>query len=144
MNMSAARYYKQYSHNEISTSSQGKLILMMYDGAIKNVKLAMRCLEKKDIAGRGMHIRKSHDIINELSLALDPKKGADIAQKLERLYQFMLSQLILATIKAEAKPLESVLNVLYTLQEGWKQVVSSTHSDGTPKSDPSTNIIARG
>ena len=124
MILGAARHYKQYQQDDISTSSQGQLILMMYEGAIKNVSMAIDCIDQKDIPGKGMHIRKAHDIINELSLALDMEKGGDVSIRLERLYQFILSQLTLANIKSETKILKSVLEILNTLLGAWTEVIN--------------------
>ena len=93
------RLQNEYRHNEVATSSQGKLILMMYEGALKFVTLAIEGIATKDLSKKGIYINKTHDIINELSCALDMKKGGDVAHKLESLYQFILHQLTLANIK---------------------------------------------
>lgn len=124
MILGAARHCKKYQQDDISTSSQGQLILMMYEGAIKNASMAIDCIHQKDIPGKGLHIRKTHDIINELSLALDMEKGGDLSKKLERLYQFILSQLTLANIKSETKILKSVLEILNTLLGAWAEVIN--------------------
>ena len=114
------RFRKEYRRNEIATSSQGKLIIMMYEGALKFVNLAIEGVDNKDLSKKGSYINKAHDIINELSFALDMKKGGEVAQKLETLYQFVLHQLTLANIKSDRKALESVVNVLTPLMEAWK------------------------
>lgn len=142
MGLGSARYYKEYRNNEVSTSSQGQLILMMYDGAIKNARLALHCMEKKDISGRGTHIRKAHSIISELSLSLDQGKGQQVAKQLENLYQFMMKQLTLANIKGAPEPIESVLNIMRTLQEGWEEVIKKVNADGSPKPQPAKSITS--
>ena len=50
--MVPSRFRKEYRHNEISTSGQGKLIVMMYEGAVKFVNLAIEGVDKKDLAKR--------------------------------------------------------------------------------------------
>ncbi|MDP7058587.1 MAG: flagellar export chaperone FliS [Nitrospinaceae bacterium] len=60
-------------------------------------------------------MNKTHDIINELSLALDLQKGGEVSHKLETLYQFILHQLTLANIKPDRKVLETILSVLVPL-----------------------------
>jgi flagellar protein FliS len=128
--MGPSRYHDQYRKNQISTSSQGRLILMMYEGAIRFVSLALESMEKGDIANQGKYIQKAHDIINELSLALDFKKGGEVAPRLESLYQFALSQLTLANIKSEKKPLQSVLKILNPLLEAWTQLYDASTNTG--------------
>ena len=123
------RFSNEYRHNEVATSSQGKLIIMMYEGALKFVTLAIEGIDSKDLSKKGTYINKTHDIINELSCALDMKKGGDVAQKLESLYQFILHQLTLANIKSDRKALESIVNVLTPLMEAWKELLAKNNND---------------
>ena len=142
MSLGSSRCFQEYHQNEVSTSSQGKLILMMYDGAIKNAKMAIKCLGNNDISGRGIHICKAHDIINELSLSLDQEKGLQVAKRLEDLYQFMMKQLTLANVKGETKPLESVVFILTILKEAWEEIIQKVNIDGTFKPEPIKTITA--
>ena len=125
--MVPSRYHNEYKQNEISTSSQGKLILMMYEGAAKFTQMALTCMDEGDIAGKATYIRKTHDIVNELSVSLDMKKGGEVTARLETLYQFVLRQLTLANIKSDRKALESILKVLEPLQEAWSQLFDNAN-----------------
>ena len=127
--MVSSRFHNEYRHNEIATSSQGKLIIMMYEGAVKFVNLAIEGVDNKDLSKKGIYINKTHDIINELSLALDMKGGGEVAQKLEALYQFVLHQLTLANIKSDRKPLESILKVLIPLLEAWTELLTKNKNN---------------
>ena len=147
--MVPSRFRKEYRYNEISTSSQGKLIVMMYEGAVKFVNLAIDGIDSKNLSKKGTYINKAHDIINELSLALDMKKGGEVAEKLEALYQFILHQLTLANIKSDRKALESILNVLTPLLQAWTELfaksknsdTNNTHQD--PDKTPPKNITSQ-
>ncbi|MBT5868776.1 MAG: flagellar export chaperone FliS [Nitrospinaceae bacterium] len=141
--MGPSRYHNQYRKNEISTSSQGRLILMMYEGAIKFTTMALQSIEKGDIAGQGKYINKTHDIINELSLALDLKKGGEVAGRLESLYQFILSQLTLANIKSDQKALKTVINILGPLSEAWEQLYNASTNTGQGDHQPPKNIASK-
>ena len=141
--MVPSRYHNQYRRNEISTSSQGRLILMMYEGAIKFATMAVQSIENGDIAGQGKYINKTHDIINELSLALDMKKGGEVAARLESLYQFMLSQLTLANIKSDPKSLETVIKILRPLAEAWEQIYHASTNTGEGDQSPPQNIASK-
>ncbi len=137
--MVPSRFRKEYRHNEIATSSQGRLIIMMYEGAVKFVSLAIEGVDNKDLSKKGIYINKAHDIINELSLALDMKKGGEIAQKLESLYQFILHQLTLANIKSDRKALESILNVLTPLLEAWTKLLTKSNNNNTNNTPQNLN-----
>ncbi|MBI5426969.1 MAG: flagellar export chaperone FliS [Nitrospinae bacterium] len=130
-------YYNEYRRNQISTSSQGKLILMMYDGAIQFAGMAAKALEAEDLPKKGKYIQKTHDIINELSCSLDVKKGGDVAVKLENLYQFILNQLVLANIKSDRKALDSTIRILTLLREAWETIINKTTTPaGSPAPHP--------
>jgi len=144
--MASAKGTQAYQSNEVGTSTQGKLILMMYDGAIRFVHMAMDALDQNDIARKGTYIQKSRDIINELMVALDTDRGGEVTRNLERLYQFVLRQLTLANIKNDKQALNAVLRVLTPLREGWDQVFNppaGDNADNGGDSPSSTRFAAR-
>lgn len=116
---------------------------MMYEGAIKFTTMAIQSLDKGDIAGQGKYINKTHDIINELSLALDLKKGGEVALRLESLYQYMLSQLTLANIKSDRKALENIVKILGPLAEAWEQLFHASTNTGQGDQNPPKNIASK-
>ena len=139
--MGPSNYHKEYQKNEVSTSNQGKLIIMMYDGAIKYANMAIQALDKKDMANKGLYIQKTHDIVNELSLALDLDKGGEVSRKLEDLYQFVLRQLTLANMKGDRQALESILKILNPLREAWEQIFNGPlNPELVPNTSPSKTI----
>ena len=141
--MVPSKYHDQYRRNQISTSNQGRLILMMYEGAIKFTTMASESIAKGDSSNQGKYIQRAHDIINELSLALDFKNGGDVAPRLESLYQFALSQLTLANIKSDPKPLQAVLNILNRLLEGWVKVYETSTNTNQNETGQPKNITSK-
>jgi flagellar protein FliS len=117
--------YQKYKVTSIQSASREKLLLLMYEGAIRFVKLAIEACEKKDIAARGLNIGRAFDIVLELNNTLDHKVGGDLTKNLEQLYMFMTEQLTQANIKGDPKPLRDVLRLLETLYEGWVQAVAT-------------------
>jgi flagellar protein FliS len=89
-------------------------------------------MDRKDIPAKGMAIGKAHDIINELSNTLDFEVGGNIAQDLERLYNFITEQLVKANLENDKKCLETVQKLLETLHSGWKEAVAQMNK-GTPQ-----------
>ncbi len=116
---------------------------MMYEGAIKFATMAIQSIDKGDISGQGKYINKTHDIINELSLALDLKKGGEVALRLESLYQYMLSQLTLANIKSDRKALETIIKILGPLAEAWEQLFNASTNTGQGDHEPPKNIASK-
>ena len=44
---------KRYSQVQIQTANRGKLIILLYQGAIRNMKKALMLMEKGDMEGKG-------------------------------------------------------------------------------------------
>lgn len=114
---------KQYKQMAVTTASRGQVLIMLYEAAIRNVRVATMCIKKGDIAGRGMAIGKTHDIINELLNTLNFEVGGQIARDLERLYNFIAEQLLNANLEASTEKLGIVQKLLSTLLEGWRKAV---------------------
>lgn len=114
---------KNYKQMQIKTASPTQILIMLYEAAIQHVKKAADAIQQKDIPKKGLHIGKAHDIINELNTSLNHEVGQAVAKDLERLYNFMVSQLLKANIENNIDALHSVQKNLETLLEGWKVAV---------------------
>lgn len=121
--------YQKYKNTSIQSASKEKLLLMLYEGAIRFVKQAIKATEEKNIAERGYNIGKAFDIIMELNNTLDHKVGGDIAKNLEQLYMFLMEQFTKANISGTTEPLQASLKVLENLYEGWVQAVEKLKKD---------------
>lgn len=117
--------YGAYKKTSVSTASKEQILLMLYQAAIKNCKKAIEAIEAKKIAQKGEAIGKLQDIIIELNNSLDFEVGGDVAQELAGLYDYMLFSSSQANIKIDKVPLESCLEILNTLYDGWKEAIKS-------------------
>ncbi len=127
----------QYRQTQVKTANRGQLLILLYEAAIKNVKKASDCLDKKDLNGKGAAIIKTHDIINELVNTLDFNVGGNIARDLERLYNFMIEQLVKANAENNKQPLVGVIKLLENLLDGWRGAIAQVNKaqaggTGTP------------
>lgn len=110
---------QKYKTTSIQSASREKILLMLYEGAIKFIKLAIQGVEKNNIKDKCENIGRAYDIILELNNTLDHKVGGEVAARLEQLYQFMIEQLIKANTKNDIESLKTVQKLLETLHEGW-------------------------
>ncbi len=115
--------YQKYKTTSVQSASREKILLMLYEGAIKFTKLAIKAAEEKKIAERGYNIGRAYDIVMELNNTLDHKVGGEISKNLEGLYVFMMGQYTKGNISGDPAPLKSNLKMLETLHEGWVQAV---------------------
>ncbi|UOD34369.1 flagellar export chaperone FliS [Deferribacteraceae bacterium V6Fe1] len=114
--------YKTYLKNEIEGATKGKLILLLYDGAIKFLRQANKYIELKDIPNAHQNIIKAENIIYELMSTLNMDAG-EIAENLLKLYDFMVWQLIEANKEKNSEKINTVIKLLTNLREAWKVIV---------------------
>jgi flagellar protein FliS len=111
-----------YQQTAIGTQSKGRLIVMLYDGAIKFMKLAIQDLEAGDYAGKGQHLTRAQDVINELNAVLDMEGGGEIASNLRRLYLFMNRRLSEANVKRDPQMIREVITLMEELNQSWRAI----------------------
>ncbi len=124
--------YKKYQKTNIVTASREKILLMLYEGAIRFIKQASAAMEKGKVAEKGTSISKATAILSELMATLDFKVGGQIAIDLENLYVFMIDKLIEGNINNDPACLQHVEKLLLTLYGAWKDVIENPRPDGTP------------
>jgi flagellar protein FliS len=127
--------YQKYKSTQVNSASREKLLLMMYEGAIKFTKMAIKATDDKKIAERCENIGRAFDIVLELNNTLDHKLGGEISVRLEQLYMFMTEQYTKANISGTVEPLRSNLKLLETLYEGWVGAVEKVKKEEVAKNE---------
>ncbi len=119
-----------YTENEILTAEPEKLVLLMYDGAVKFIRQAKAAVREGRVEDAHTAILRSYAIIAELQATLDKEKGGEIAAGLDKSYDFMLNHLREADMKKDEKLLAEVENLLTPLAETWKTAFFSRNGNG--------------
>lgn len=117
--------YQAYRQTQVATASQGELLLMLFDGAIRFAKQAEEHMEKKEIEYANSKLIRAQDIVAELLVSLDLEVG-EIAQSLHQLYTYIYDLLVQANIKKEPEKVKEAVAMLVELRETWEQVVQQT------------------
>lgn len=101
----AARYQEEV----IMTKPPEELTLMLYDGCIRFIKLAMQAIDEKKFDKANENIIKAENIITELMSTLDMQY--EISKNLMSLYDFIYRWLIQANLKKEKSILKRYLKL---------------------------------
>lgn len=117
--------YSKYKRTSIESASKEKVLLMLYEGAIRFIKQAKEANQNKDVKVRGEMIGKAYDIVMELASSLDFKINEGIATNLEQLYIYIMEELTRANITGQEKHLDNSLKILNILYDGWLKAVES-------------------
>jgi flagellar protein FliS len=114
-----------YLSTHFATTDQGQLLLMLYDGALKFLAQARERMLARDMAGKGVCISKTIDIVNELASSLNMERGGTLAENLNNLYFLCTTRLLMANAKLDVAQLDSVVNILSGLRSAYAQIAST-------------------
>lgn len=121
MNPNTRNPYQTYKHNAILTASPIMLIIMLYDGALRFMVKAEKSLEQNDFIEWNTNIKKTQNILTELTNCLNMEAG-DVAQNLKTLYSYCYEQTVWANINRDPTKLHHVAHILGDLKYAWEEV----------------------
>lgn len=128
---SAARSYFQ---TQVTTTTQGDLLIMLFDAALKFLRQAKEKIEEKDYAKKGILISKALDILSELQGSLNAQKGGELADRLQKLYFFCSARLLAANLKMDVAKIDEVVHILTGLREAFFEANGKVASKTVPTS----------
>lgn len=114
---------KAYLSTQVSTATQGDVLLMLYDTAIKHLKLAKEKMAARDFAGKGMLITKAIEIVSELHECLNKERGGEVAKNLSQVYFFCNTKLLQANMEMNPDKLDDVVGILSGLRQAFSQII---------------------
>jgi flagellar secretion chaperone FliS len=121
----AGRATQHYMQTQVRSSSPLELVVMLYDGILRNTATAIEAMARRDIRTRRDAISKSLAIIGELQSTLNMDRGGDIAVQLDRLYTWMTDALVQATVTQDPGPIHDVRKIVGNLRDGWQQIAAA-------------------
>lgn len=139
---------KEYSqvgvHSGVVSASPHRLIQMLMEGALEKIAAAKGAIARRDIPTKGAQITWAISIIDGLRMSLDMNAGGEIAQNLDRLYDYMTRRLLEANLKTEPAYLDEVAKLLKEIKSAWDAIpadVRNAPAHGTPEAPSATATV---
>jgi flagellar secretion chaperone FliS len=113
-----------YQQQSIMTATPGRLVVMLYDGAIRfffQAAAAMREGVRQTAAER---LDRGEAIVDHLLATLDMSAG-EIAERLEGIYVFCKRLIMEARLERDADKIDTVRGYLTELRESWAQIAGA-------------------
>ena len=125
--------FKAYTQTGVLTANRETILLMLYNGAIRFLKMAITASESSQTNEKNLYVGKAMDIVNELRASLNHKGDEQIASSLESLYEFIQDRLLKGSIENNVSHLNEALGILTTLKDGWEAAVQSLKNQAVAK-----------
>ncbi|GHU96764.1 flagellar protein FliS [Spirochaetia bacterium] len=137
-----------YRETRVKTASQGQLIIMLYDEAVKQLDFGLDLLKlnaegKRDprrIEQIGKAVLKTQEIVTELMVSLDFDQGGEIAKNLFSLYSWFSQELLAANISQDTRRILGVRNMMNELRGAWAEIAAKTSTEGMDQPSSGVNI----
>ena len=107
--------------------------LMLFDGAITFIGVALQAIDRSDYELKGKMISKSIAVVNGLKDCLNLSHG-ELPKNLHDLYEYMGEKLFKANLTADMEAIEEVQSLLKTIRESWVKIPPEVHQLSSSKS----------
>lgn len=123
--MAAMRQYQQVGVKaQVTEADPHRLIQMLMQGGLDRIAQAKGAMERDEIAEKGVLIGKALNIIGGLRGVLDKEAGGELADNLDRLYEYMSTRLFEASRHNDVSKLDEVAGLLAEIKSGWDGIAS--------------------
>lgn len=112
---------KEYSEATVAGAGQLKLIIMLYEGAERFLRLARGQIERNEIEKAHDSLTKAKRIVAHFLSTNNPESG-DLGMNLHRLYLFLYEKIATANLQKSVEEVDDALHILNKLLEGWKEL----------------------
>ena len=116
--------YETYQKQKILTATPAELTLMLYEGAIKFLNIAIMGIEKNDVEKAHNNIQKAQRIIDEFRATLDFKYP--VSKEFDKVYEYLQYRLVWANVKKDIEIIEECLGHLRGMRDTWKEVMKAS------------------
>lgn len=130
MTFPVTRSVDAYRRTEVQSRTPLELVVMLYDGAMRFLVAAREAMDRRDIRARRDAISRVLAIIGELQNTLNMERGGEVADRLDRLYNYMSFRLLDATQHNDPKAVDEVHRLMTTLRDGWATISTQQTDQG--------------
>jgi len=120
--MSLSNPYAQYRQNSVETATPTRMVVMLYDGAIRFLCQALPAMRARQYDQQSLNIGKAQAIIAHLRDTLDFQQGGAVAVHLSGLYVGLFDALTDANIHDRPERVERAIEALRELRMAWAEV----------------------
>jgi flagellar protein FliS len=114
------------------TADPKRLVLMCYEEAIRNLKIARAKYVSRDYEEKARALIKAQDFICALNSALDFEKGGEVASNLHALYNYMMHSLTEADLQRDLKAIDHIVWMLMELSAAWEDILNGHRKNIDP------------
>jgi flagellar protein FliS len=118
-------YRNVSAYSGLADATPYQVIQVMLDTVLSRLSEACGHIERGETQAKGEKIGKALGIIEALVLGLDKERGGDLAENLERLYDYASRTLLKANLENRIDLLKEVGSLLREIKLGWAGIAAA-------------------
>lgn len=115
-----------YQEHALDGASPVELVVALYDGIIRFLHAAVAAVERGDVRGRRIAVKRALDIIMHLQARLRMDIGGRPALVLSEFYASTFALILQASQGSSIERFEQVIRCVKNVRDAWRQVAADS------------------
>ncbi len=116
---------RRYAQSERETASPERLMVLLFQAAVRNMRNGIAALEAGNPAESGRLFGKASDIVVELHATLDRSRAPELCDQLAEIYRFVTQRLGVAALSRDLRAARDAERVFRPIAEAFDAAVAS-------------------
>jgi flagellar protein FliS len=121
MSYSQANVYRE---REVLTASPEKLVVIVFDHVLANLRRARVAIEAGNIEQRAQAMRRAREGVMELLTTTDVERGGEMALNLRALYAYAVREFLAVGRTLDIKQLDNITAIIANLREAFATIAA--------------------
>jgi flagellar protein FliS len=121
MSYSQANVYRE---REVLTASPEKLVVIVFDHVLANLRRARVAIEAGNIEQRAQAMRRAREGVMELLTTTDVERGGEMALNLRALYAYAVREFLAVGRTLDIKQLDNITAIIANLREAFATIAT--------------------
>jgi flagellar protein FliS len=120
-----------YQEHALDGASPVDLVVALYDGVIRFLYTASAAVERGDVHGRRVAVKRALAILIHLQARLRMDIGGRPAQVLSEYYASMFALILQASQAASSQRFDEVIGCIRNVRDAWRQIAADPAANPT-------------
>jgi flagellar secretion chaperone FliS len=108
-----------YQDTSVRGANPIELVVLLYDSAIADMRLALTAMQKSDIEGRSTCISHALMILQQLQGTLDFERGGAAARQFEQFYNLTRAKVLEAQMRGSSDMMQQQIRSMSEVRDCW-------------------------
>jgi flagellar protein FliS len=108
-----------YQDTSVRGANPIELVVLLYDSAIADMRLALTAMQKSDIEGRSTRISHALMILQQLQGTLDFERGGAAARQFEQFYNLTRAKVLEAQMRGSSDMMQQQIRSMSEVRDCW-------------------------